>query len=655
MCFNSLLSRSEGSPVISFQQLHAHAKKCDVHRNKSAHDARVCCIKYVCWVHVRSCVVSLLHSLRQGQWVPATLRSRANGISGLSFEHLPCCNLLQLCIRRCTQHCTSALHLAVGSALFSALGPHLGCVIAHSVCLAHLFFFPFVFANFLHGPAGDYGSDYGDDGYGGAPPSAIMESIREEDSPANSARSIRQQRSGKFDSKALDPIQDSGSPTPQDYGRQASDKRISDTWAAPAQPQPQAQAGPPGKASKYDVDGFLMDSDDEQGDKVQPLRPTPAAPPSEYEEVYDSSPAPSVTSSPRVADLPSQAATTFAGGAHSRHPPPSAAAPEPRNLAKQISQLAEEESDEDDFLAAAVAAVEAQDRGQPLPAKRAQQQPTAPLPAAPAPTPFSKGPQAQPQGPSRDAHLPPDDESRSGTPQQGQPQQNRQQTVPSPVPKVWERPSAVVDTEDAPQRSDQSLRARYGGNRQPAATTASNNDASSAAAAFFAARTGSGGVPAANRPETVTMQSMSSRPLLGGDVPSQKPAGPVPIARPPTSAYGGAAAAAPPRPTSQWFRSKPAVPPPAPTPAQGQAPSEQGYVNPFDAPKPAQQRPQQEAGMFMDESDEEDAYSQGSRGRAAGQQPQQQAGIKGAITAGAAGTALHHHCNTQAAQQYIME
>lgn len=500
---------------------------------------------------------------------------------------------------------------------------------------------------------GDYGSDYGDEAYNGVPPNAIMESIQEETSPPNSTRSMQVRPSGRFEPTPLEPIKDSVSPKQSDFGsRRPSDFETgakAGPGPAPVKPQPEAA----GKSSKYDADGFLVDSDEEGEDKVQPLRPTPAAPPSEYEEVYDSSPAPSVTASPRVQDSPPEASSTF-GGAFARQQQQqqqnTAETAPGRNLAKQISQLAEEESDEDDFLAAAVAAVEAQDRGQPLPAKHAQQQATAPVQTSQPASPFSRPPQPAEQPPqaSQESFMSEEDDF---APQQNQTQQSRQ-SIPPPIPKVWQRPSAqpVVDTEDAPQRSEQSLRSRYSGNK---AATVPSNDASSAAAAFFAARTGSGNIPGQARPEGANMQSMSSRPLLGGDIPPQqspqRTPGPVPIARPPTSAYGAsnatAAGAAAPRPTSQWFRSKPAVPPPA----QGQPPSNGGYVNPFDSPTAAgaqqspmalanqqkqQQRPQQEAGMFMDESDEEDQYPQGRAGQ---QQPQQQAGIRGAIVAGAAG------------------
>lgn len=505
-----------------------------------------------------------------------------------------------------------------------------------------------------HASAGDYGSDYGDDGYTGAAPNAIMESIQEESSPANSTRSMQTRPSNKFNATSLEPMKESVSPRQSDFGA----RRGPEFGAKAVAAQPQVVA--PGKATKYDADGFLVDSDEEGEDKVQPLRPTPAAPPSEYEEVYDSSPAPSLTASPRVQDSPREASSTF-GGAYARQQQQQSTAESGPNrvLAKQISQLAEEESDEDDFLAAAVAAVEAQDRGKPLPAKHAQQQQQQQaMPAVQTPqpaSPFSRGPQPVQQPQQAEPFMSEDDDF---APQQNQSQQSRQ-SIPPPIPKVWQRPSAqpVVDTEDAPQRSEQSLRARYGGNKPAAAT---KNDASSAAAAFFAARTGSGKVQEQGRPEGANMQSMSSRPLLGDEAhpqqSSQRPPGPVPIARPPTSAYGAngpapAGAAAAPRPTSQWFRSKPAVPPPAPTPNQGLPSSNGAYVNPFDSPKAGgqlspmalanqqqqeqqQQRPQQEAGMFMDESDEEDQYPQGRTGL---QQPQQQTGIRGAIVAGASG------------------
>ena len=53
--------------------------------------------------------------------------------------------------------------------------------------------------------AGDYGSDYGDDGYG-TPAGAIMESIREEDHSPGSARSQRHAEASRFSPGPLESV-----------------------------------------------------------------------------------------------------------------------------------------------------------------------------------------------------------------------------------------------------------------------------------------------------------------------------------------------------------------------------------------------------------------------------------------------------------------
>ena len=91
--------------------------------------------------------------------------------------------------------------------------------------------------------AGDYGSDYGDDGYTGAAPNAIMESIQEESSPANSTRSMQTRPSNKFNATALEPMKESVSPRQSDFGA----RRGPEFGAGAVAAQPQAVA--PGKAT----------------------------------------------------------------------------------------------------------------------------------------------------------------------------------------------------------------------------------------------------------------------------------------------------------------------------------------------------------------------------------------------------------------------
>lgn len=556
--------------------------------------------------------------------------------------------------------------------------------------------------------AGDYGSDYGDDGYG-APAGAIMESIREEDHSPGSARSQRHAEASRFSPGPLESVpepipEQSVSPRQSDFGAKRPELE-----AGPVRPlAPQANAG---KAARYDEDGFLLDDEEETPQPPMasrappPTRPitTPPKPPSEYDLAYDSSPAPSPRASHLMGNqtaVPEQPSTAAMASHQVQQPQQSTAESTPRDLAHQISRLAEEESDEDDFLAAAVAAVEAQDKqkGSPAPAQRAQQvQPdrlrgptSAGQPAAPTPQLRQQPP--QPQRPAaNEAFLPSDDEASPMAIQNQNQQQSRQNmpAIPPSVPRTWERPSSQqrppVDSEDTPQRSEQSLRSRYGAQRSPSPA----NDASAgAAAAFLAARTGSGNAPPAPQPQA---QPMSSRPLLAGSTEQQRP-GPVPIARPPTSAYNNAgasgnSAAVPasdaPKPSSKWFRKTPPVA--APVQAQPQvqpkpADNDPAY-NPFDSPvsqngdgrlspmalakqqeqqqrqqqlqqQPAQ-KPMQEQGMYMDESDEEEEQSTGRMGgqqagqgarqgfnqeQGMGQQPQMnRISPRGAISAGVGG------------------
>lgn len=242
-----------------------------------------------------------------------------------------------------------------------------------------------------------------------------------------------------------------------------------------------------------------------------------------------------------------------------------------------------------------------------------------------------------------------------------------------------------MDSEDTPQRSEQSLRSRYGVQRS--SPSGASDASAGAAAAFLAARTGSGTAPAVPQG-----QPMSSRPLLAGETEQQRP-GPVPIARPPTSAYNNSAASAnstavpasdAPRPSSKWFRKTPPVAPPAqPQPqVQPKAAGSEAAYNPFDSPvsqngdgqlspmalanqqeqqrrqqlQPQQpQKPAQEQGMYMDESEEEEEQNAGriesqqtgqvgQRGFAQGQPPQvNRVSPRGAITAGVGGEAAILH------------
>ena len=506
-----------------------------------------------------------------------------------------------------------------------------------------------------------------------------MESIREEDyaSSPGSARAQRHAEASRFGPGPLEPVpepipEQTVSPRQSDYGS----RRASESEAGPVRPL--AAQGNTGKAAKYDEDGFLLDEEEEEPQPAAAARAppsarapaTPAKPPSEYDLAYDSSPAPS----PRANQvLRNQNQATSTAGAASRQAQPqqqSTAEPGKKDLASQISRLAEEESDEDDFLAAAVAAVEAQDRGQPLPAQRTQQgRAVAPSALAePKPQPLQQRPAAN------EAFLPSDDDL---SPQAVQGQQSRPSmpVVPPAVPRTWQRPSPqpqrqTQDSEDTPQRSEQSLRSRYGVQKPAAATDASGG----AAAAFLAARTGSGTIPAVAQGQP---QAMSSRPLLGAVSQQQRFPGPVPIARPPNSAYSPpqpeAAATASTsdaaKPSSKWFRKTPPVAPPPQAP-QAQAPPQPKAAdtpyNPFDSPtaqngdarlspmalanqqqqhqqQQQQHKPQQEAGMFMDESDEEEDQIRGrpgdqSFGAGQGQQAQMdRISPRGAISAGVGG------------------
>ena len=555
--------------------------------------------------------------------------------------------------------------------------------------------------------AGDYGSDYGDDGYG-APAGAIMESIREEDHSPGSARSQRHAEASRFSPGPLESVpepipEQSASPVRQ---TEYAAKRPVEPEAGPVRPlAPHANVG---KAAKYDEDGFLLDEEEDETSQPPiasrappPTRPitNPPKPPSEYDLAYDSSPAPS----PRANQLtrnqaasPEQPSTAAMASRQTQPPQQSTAESAPRDLASQISRLAEEESDEDDFLAAAVAAVEAQDKqsGPPAPAQRAQQaQPArtaAPIPqsAAPAPQPQQQPP--QPQRPATNqAFLPSEDEASPMAIQNQQQSRQGLPAIPPSIPRTWDRPvpqlRPSMDSEDTPQRSEQSLRSRYGVQRS--SPSGASDASAGAAAAFLAARTGSGNAPAVPQG-----QSMSSRPLLAGEAEQQRP-GPVPIARPPTSAYNNSAAPAnsttvpasdAPRPSSKWFRKTPPVAPPAqPQPqAQPKAAASEAAYNPFDSPvsqngdgrlspmalanqqeqqrrqqqQPQQpQKPTQEQGMYMDESEEEEEQNAGriesqqtgqvgQRGFAQGQPPQvNRVSPRGAITAGVGGEAAILH------------
>ena len=498
-----------------------------------------------------------------------------------------------------------------------------------------------------------------------------MESIREEDYSPGSAKAQRHAEASRFGPGPLESVpepipEQSISPRQSDYGSRVAPA----PEAGPVRPL--AAQGQAGKAAKYDEDGFLLDDEEEEpqlpvGARAPPPpRPaaTPAKPPSEYDLAYDSSPAPSPRANQLLQNQNEAPSNVGLGSRQAQRPQQSTAESGQKDLASQISRLAEEESDEDDFLAAAVAAVEAQDKGQPLPssAQRAQQG------RAAAPTALmNQRPQPIQQRPAaNEAFLPSDDDM---SPQTVQNQQSRPSmpAIPPSVPRTWQRPSPQPqrpsqDSEDSPQRSEQSLRTRYG-----APKAATGSDASGgAAAAFLAARTGSGSVPAQPQGQP---QALSSRPLLSGAAQPLSP-GPVPIARPPTSAYNppqpaapATAVAAEPRPSSKWFRKTPpvAAPPLAQPPPQLKA-ADTPY-NPFDSPisqngdarmspmalakqqqQQQQQKPQQEAGMFMDESDEEEdqAYSS-QRGSGPGQgfaqQPQQMNRVspRGAISAGIGG------------------
>ncbi|KAL0019458.1 hypothetical protein WJX77_004963 [Trebouxia sp. C0004] len=554
----------------------------------------------------------------------------------------------------------------------------------------------------------DYGSDYGDDGYG-APAGAIMESIREEDHSPGSARSQRHAEASRFSPGPLgsvpEPIpEQSASPVRQpEYAA----KSPVEPAAGPVRPlAPHANAG---KAAKYDEDGFLLDDEEDETPQPPiasrvppPTRPitNPPKPPSEYDLAYDSSPAPSPRANQLTRNqiaIPEQPYTAAVASHQNQPPQQSTAESAPRDLASQISRLAEEESDEDDFLAAAVAAVEAQDKqsGPPASAQRAQQAQPA-RPAAPVPTSGQSAAAApqlrqQPPHPQRpatnEAFLPSDDDA---SPMGIQNQQSRQglPAIPPSIPKTWDRPSPQprpsTDSENTPQRSDQSLRSRYGVQRS--SPSGASDASAGAAAAFLAARTGSGTGPAVPHG-----QSISSRPLLAGETEQQRP-GPVPIARPPTSAYNNSAASAnstaspasdAPRPSSKWFRKTPPVAPPAqPQPqVQSKAAGSEAAYNPFDSPtsqngdgplspmalvnqqeqqqrqqlQPQQpQKPAQQQGMYMDESEEEEEQNAGrfggqqtgqvgqrgfAQGQGLGQQPQvNRISPRGAITAGVGGT-----------------
>ena len=566
---------------------------------------------------------------------------------------------------------------------------------------------------------GDYGSDYGDDGYGN-PSGAIMESIREEDNSPGSAKSQRHAEASRFSPGPLESVPEpipepSVSPRQSDFGS----KRPSETDAGPVRPL--AAQGNAGKAAKYDEDGFLLDDEEEESPQPPvaaraPLsaRPiaTPPKPPSEYDLAYDSSPAPSPRANQliRNQNAVSEAPSTAAMAPRQTQPPQqSTAESAPRDLASQISRLAEEESDEDDFLAAAVAAVEAQDKGQPMPAQRAQQaQQAKPAPSSSpfgqsSATPQQKQHQQQPQQQQRsaanEAYLPSEDDASPLAPQNQQSRQNMPD-IPPALPQTWQRPShqsrPSLDSEDSPQRSEESLRSRYGGHKPSLTATRDSSAGANAAAAFLSARTGSGPLPVIPQaqPQTqpqVQPQAMSSRPLLAAASPVQQQRPPVPIARPPASAYNNTqppatAAAVPasdaPRPSSKWFRKTPPVAPPRALPQdQPKAEVNDTAYNPFDSPvsqngegrltpmaianqqqqqlqqqpqQQQQQKPMQEQGMFMDESDEEEQSVGRLGGQGAGQggqrgfqqQPQMnRVSPRGAISAGVggknSGTHLH--------------
>ena len=530
--------------------------------------------------------------------------------------------------------------------------------------------------------AGEYGSEYGDEGPAGGA-GAIMESIREEDYSPGSARSQRHAEASRFGPGPLESVpepipEQSVSPGQRDFGSRMA--------PGPGPIRPLAAQGQAGKAAKYDEDGFLLDDEEEEEPQppvaakmAPPTRPspTPAKPPSEYDLAYDSSPAPSPRANQLSRNQDEAPSNVGQASRPIQAPHQSTAESGQRDLASQISRLAEEESDEDDFLAAAVAAVEAQDKGQPMPstAQRAQQGravgQTAPAINQRQQQPLQQRPAAN------EAFLPSDDDMSPQAVQTQQQSRPSMPAIPPSVPRTWQRPSPQPhrpsqDSEDTPQRSEQSLRSRYGPQRPAAGADTSGG----AAAAFLAARTGSGTAPAL--PKGQTPPALSSRPLLSG--PAQPPSpGPVPIARPPTSAYNPpqpaaaatAAAAEPPKPSSKWFRKTPPVAPPpqAQPPPQPKAPD--APYNPFDSPtsqngdarmspmamtnqqqpQQQQQKPQQEAGMFMDESDEEEdqAYGRPSNQRASGpgqglvqQQPQMnKVSPRGAISAGVGG---EHSC-----------
>ena len=133
-------------------------------------------------------------------------------------------------------------------------------------------------------PSGDYGSDYGDDGYGN-PAGAIMESIREEDNSPGSARSQRHAEASRFGPGPLESVPE---PIPEQPEPEVGIQRRPTLEAGPVRPlAPQVQAG---KAAKYDEDGFLLDDDDEEEEvpaaarAPPPTRPiaTPPKPPPKY-------------------------------------------------------------------------------------------------------------------------------------------------------------------------------------------------------------------------------------------------------------------------------------------------------------------------------------------------------------------------------------
>ena len=503
-----------------------------------------------------------------------------------------------------------------------------------------------------------------------------MESIREEDYSPGSARAQRHAEASRFGPGPLEPV-------PEPIPKQSISPRQSDYGSRmPPAPEvrPLAAQGQAGKAAKYDEDGFLLDDEEEEPQlpaaarAPPPIRPltTPAKPPSEYDLAYDSSPAPSPRANQLLQNQDEAPSDVGLASRQAQQPQQSTAESGQKDLASQISRLAEEESDEDDFLAAAVAAVEAQDKGQPPPssAQRVQQgraaAPTAPINQRQQPT--------QQRPAANEAFLPSDDDM---SPQAVQKQQSRPSmpAIPPSVPRTWQRPSPQPqrlsqDSEDTPQRSEQSLRSRYGAPKPAAGSDTSGG----AAAAFLAARTGSGPTPAQPQGQPQA-QSLSSRPLLSGAAQPPSP-GPAPIARPPTSAYNpqqpATAAAEAPKPSSKWFRKAPPVaPPPRPQPPPQPKAADTPY-NPFDSPtsqngdarlspmalanqQQQQQKPQQEAGMFMDESDEEQDQAYSSQrasvpGQGFGQQPHQMNRVspRGAISAGTGGersvpadTALH--------------